>query len=198
MAITKAVEALDVWAEIAQNAIREGAIGDLSPNYHSQLHLDLALTSEVAHTGTEIIVQIASAAADDEFWTDLVKFISITGTPAAETITNNPLAAAGTSITVASTTGLITDAKLLFLEDATLANSELVYQTAHVVDTSITILDGVKREHANTAVLYSLAQTYVIELPMSANRVRVLYNNKYDANGATVATRARISKVTAI
>ena len=197
MAVTKGSEAVDAWAEIAQNAIREGATKDLDPNYVSTIHIDIALTSETAHTGTQIIIQISTSDADDEFWQDFDEVIGPTGTANKEDITNNPLAAAATTITVASTTGYTTTG-WRFLEDATLANSELVWENGYTTDTNITIQDGVKREHANTADLYNIAKTYPVLLPMTARRARVLYNNKYDADGATVATRTRLTKVTAV
>jgi len=198
MALTIAEEVVDVWAEVAQDAFREGATIDISPNYGTILHIDVALGTETAHTGTEVLVQVSSSTADDEFWTTLKAFVALVGTAATEAITNNPLAASGTSITVASTTGYATNGTMLFLEDATFANSELVYQSDFVTDTSITILDGVKREHANTAVLFNLAETFAIELPLSTLRSRVIYNNAYDPDGSTVATRTRLVKTTAL
>lgn len=198
MALTISEETVDAWAEVAQDAFREGATKDISPNYGTILHIDVALGTETAHTGTEVLVQVSSSTADDEFWTTLKSFVVLVGTAALEAITNNPLAVGGTSITVASTTGFATNGTLLFLEDATFANSELVYQSDFVTNTSITILDGVKREHANTAVLFNLAETFAIELPLSTLRCRVVYNNAYDPDGSTVATRTRLVKTTAL
>jgi hypothetical protein len=203
MALTKAVEAVDAWQEIAQDTVTEGTIVDLTSNYDSILHIDLAITTETAHTGTEILVQVSSAAADDEFWSTLKSFVSLIGTANSESITNDPLNAgegdAPDPITVASTTGYATNGTWLFLEDATIANSELVYQVDFVTDTSITVLNGVKRTHQNTADLYNLAIPHrPIQLPMSANRVRVVYNNTFDPDGSTVAIRSRLAKVTAI
>lgn len=198
MALTKAVAAVDACQEIAQNTVLEGAIVDVSACYSAALHIDFALSNATAHTGTRIKVQVSSATSGDEDWQDLYDFISITGTTDLEAITNNPLSAGGTSITVASTTGYTVNGSWRFLEDATFANSEWVFQTAYVTNTSITILDGVTREHANTAVLNSIADRYVVSLPDWANRVRIVYDNTYDSDGATVAVRARISKLTGV
>lgn len=196
--ITKSGAAIDAWAEVLQNAIREGAIFDVSGNYGHGVHIDLALTSEVAHTGSEIIIQISSSSGDDEFWSDFLKFIGPTGTANAENITDNPLAAASTTIAVASTTGYATKAAWRFIEDATIANSELIWQTGYTTDTNITILDGTKRSHVLNTPMYNIAGTYYVRLPEEAQRVRVIINNTYDPDGATLATRTRLSRITAI
>ncbi len=199
MALTKAVAAVDACQEIAQNAILEGTTVDVSGCYSAALHIDFAMSSAVAHTGTKIRVQVSSNTSGDEDWEDLYDFVSITGTDNTENITNNPLAAAGTSITVADTTGYTVNGSWRFLEDVgTFANSEWVYQTAYVTNTSITILDGVTRQHNQNSVLHSIADNYVVDLPDWANRVRIIYDNTYSPTGATVAVRARISKVTAV
>jgi len=199
MALVKSIEAVDAWQEIAQDTVLEGTIVDVSPNYDTMVHIDLAITTTTAHTGTEILVQISSAASSDEFWTTLPPFVSLIGTANSESITNNPLTAGSTVITVADTTGYATNGTLLFLEDATIANSELVYQNDFVTNTSITVNNQTTREHANTAVLFNLAIAHSpIQLPFSTNRFRVLYNNTFDPDGSTVAIRTRLSKVTSV
>jgi len=112
------------------------------------------------------------------------------------------LTAGSTVITVASTTGYTlptgTDNGLRYIKDATIANSEIGLQTALTVNTNITILDGTTTEHANTAVLHNIVNSYAINIPDSANRVRVIYNNTKDAAGSTVDVRSRLSKITGI
>ena len=138
-------------------------------------------------------------ATGDEDWTDLYAWLSITGTGTVEVITNNPLAAAGQSITVASTTGYTVNGSWRFLEDvSTFANSEWVFQTAYVADTSIAILDGVAREHAVNSIMNNIADNYTYDILDWANRVRIIYDNTYDADGATVAVRSALSKLTGI
>ena len=198
MSITKSQAAVDAWADIAQNTVREGATVDVSGNYDHILHIDMALSNATAHTGTEIIVQISSSTSTDEFWTNLVKFVGPTGTANEEAIDDDPLLATSTTITISSTTGYTTNGNWRFIKDGTIANSELVWQNGYTTDTNITILDGTTREHAVSTNMYSIADTYVIQVPSAATRVRVVYNNTYDADGATVATRCRISKVTAL
>lgn len=197
MALTKAVAAVDATQEIAQNTVLEGATVDVSACYEAMLHIWFALSNATAHTGTKIKIQVSANTSGDEDWTDYLEFVSITGTTNLELITNNPLAAAGTSITVASTTGYVPG--WVFLEDvSTFANSEWVYVTVVTTNTSLTILDGVTREHAQNSICNSVAAVYTITLPPSAVRCRIVYDNTYDADGATVAIKASISKVTGL
>jgi len=205
MALTMAGAALDAWALIAQNAVREGAIVTCSDSYQTILHVDVALGNTTAHTGTRIIVECSSAAADDEFWTARQDFTALVGTANTEVVLDDPLAAAAVQIHVADLTGfaVATGGSLLaFLLDNTVANSELIRITSTSVEVGndhINILDGVKREHAvTTTVLSNIAATYAIELPLGTLRGRVIIDNLYDADGATVYSRTRVSKVTAL
>jgi hypothetical protein len=205
MALTQAGSALDAWALIAQNAVREGAVVDLSDSHQSILHIDVALGNTTAHTGTRIIVQTASAAADDEFWTERHDFVALVGTANTEVVLDDPLAALAVQIHVADLTGftVATGGTLLaFLLDNTVADSELIRITSTSVEGAndhINILDGVKRAHAvTTSVLSNIASTFAVELPLGTLRARVIIDNLYDADGATVYSRTRVTKVTAM
>ena len=204
MALTITGSEVDAWALNATNTVRIGTTVDCSDSYQSVLHIDMALgTHATAHIGTRVLVQCSSSAADNEFWTERQDFIALVGTADTEAITNNPLAAAATVITVASTTGYVpgdgdVPTLLCLLIDNTVANSELVRAVSHVDNTSITLMEGVKREHANTAVLTNVAKTYAIDLPLGTIRARVIYDNEYDTAGSGIYTRTRISKTTAL
>uniref|UniRef100_A0A6M3IMR2 Uncharacterized protein n=1 Tax=viral metagenome TaxID=1070528 RepID=A0A6M3IMR2_9ZZZZ len=200
MALTKSVAAVDEWANVAQNAVREGATTDVSGCYEAALHIDIALTAAAAHTGTKIRVEVSSNTSGDEDWSRYMEFIGPTGTPNTEPITNNPLAAASTTATCVSTTGLYDDdeTRLIYIKDSTIANSELVLLVSHVADTSVTWQDGTTNEHAQNTAMWDIAKSYVIDLPMWANRVRTIYDNTYDSDGAACDTKCRISKVTAV
>jgi len=205
MALTITPTAVDAWALTAQNAVREGTVMNLSDSFASMVFIDIALGDTTAHTGTRVLLQVSSAAADDEFWTDLVEFVAVEGTANTEVVLNNPLAAAGAQVEVAELTGftVATGGILLaFMLDNTVANSELV----HIVSTSveggndlINIQDGVKREHAvTTTVLSNIAESRAIALPSGVLRARVLYDNLYDANGAAIYTRTRVVETTSV
>ncbi len=63
---------------------------------------------------------------------------------------------------------------------------------------TITVLDGITNAKTTDSQAFSIADNYVVELPMSTYRARVVYDNTFDSNGATVHTRTSISKVTSI
>lgn len=131
---TEATEPL-AWYEIAGNAgddtmFKETGSIDVSACWQATLHIDCALSSTTAHTGTEIIVQIGSEASVDGSWTDLVRFIGPTGTavslafaatePAGETVIALANPTAGNMDNVG---------KFKFVENTVVADCEIVFQT---------------------------------------------------------------------
>ena len=210
MAITKSVAAVDEWAEVAQNTVREGATTDISGCYSVILYIDCCLSSATAHTGTEIIIEISSNTSGDEDWSILTRFIGPIGT--AHKVDLGAGEAAGQtvlSVTNPVTNNLDHNGKFIFIEHTgTVADCEIVYQTTNSGDAgdTITILDGLTNAQTAAASDFydidhatnSAVGIYAINIPFAANRVRVVYNNTYDDNGSTVHTKCRISKVTAI
>lgn len=200
MPLTKSSAELDAPAEVAQNAVREGTTLDVSDSYDTTLAIYTALCNTTAHTGTRVRVQVSHNASGDEDWSPLTEFIACVGTANSEVITNNPATAGTTVFTVADTTGYTADGILnVFLEDvSTFANSEWLLMVSHVSNTSITMQDGSTREHAQNSIFYNVAQVNFISVPFGVQRVRVIYDNTYDSDGATVATRCVRTKVTAV
>jgi hypothetical protein len=194
---TKAVEAVTDWTAVAQNTVVASAIVDCLLHEASHLAIQAFLDTETAHTGTEFIVQVSSNTTGDEDWCEWTRFVGLIATANKEDITNNPLAAAGTSITVGSTTGY-TVGLLFAIKDATLVNSELCIATVITTNTSITILDGVTNEHANTADLYNTALTQIVMLGPSVMRARVVVSNSYDSDGSSMVYKLRCNKVTSL
>jgi len=210
MALTKSTTEIDEWAEVAQNSTRLGTAHDVSGCYAATLHVDCALSSATAHTGTEITVQIGTDTGDaNDNWSTLCQWIGPTGTPVTANIAGSEAADQTVlSVTNPATQNVDNDGKFKFIEDTgSAANSEIVFQTANSGDSSdtITILDGLAHAKDASDDLWDIDSAtdevvgqYQIEIPMPADRVRVLINNMYDADGATCHTRTRITKVTAI
>ena len=196
MAITKAVEAVQDWTAVAQNTVAESATLDCSGHYGTILNLQAFLDTVTAHTGTRFIIQVSSNTSGDEDWQDYTEFVGLVGTAAKDDVENDPLAAAATSITLTghAYTAL---AKWIAIEDATLVNSELVFEVAQSVN-AITLLDGPTNEHANTADTYNVALSQNILIDASVYRVRVLVDNTYDTDGSTLNYKVRATKITAI
>ena len=197
MAKTQADAALDATQELAQNVITEGATADVSTYFEGMLSIWYALSNATAHTGTKILVQWSPDSSGDEDWHDLRSLVVGVGTTNLEVITNAPAAAGETVFTCASTIGY-TVGTWVFLEDvSTFANSEWLYLTGVSSNTSVTSIDGSTREHAVSSILNSVAGcVQPIPIPSEAARVRVIYDNTYDADGATVAVKSQIGYAT--
>ena len=197
---SKTTTAVDACAEVAQNAVREGALIDMSTIFEAALHIDLALCTETAHTGSRVIVQTSGNSEGDEDWTDLWDVVYLIGTAVAEAITNNPAAAGTTVFTIADEVGYVANGVLdVFLEDTVFANSEWMKLVSAVVDTSLTVLDGSKREHAQTSsIFYNKAKRIIVPLGNDVYRARVIYDNTYDPDGSTIACQSRVVKVTGV
>jgi len=183
---SKNITVIQDWTAVAQNTVAKSSEIDLTKKDGGLLSIQAALDTATAHTGTRFIPQISFSASGNEDWVNLTEFVGLIGTANSEAITNNPLAAGGVTITCASTTGYTTLAQRVFIEDATLINSEIVIQNAVTTDTSIGLLDGVTNAHANTAVLYNVALLQVVSIPEGALRLRLIVDNSYDADGSTL------------
>ncbi len=210
MAPTKTTAGIDAWASVAQAGFREGVNTDVSDAYEATLHIDCALATTTAHTGTEMIVQIGTDTGDgDENWSTLVRFIGVTGT-AISTIfaATEPAAETTIAITDPATNNQDNDKKFKFVENTVDADSEIVYQVSNTGDggDTVTIQDGLAFEQdITTSIMYDIDHAtaeaismHQIALPNTADRVRVLYNNNYDPDGSVVFTRTRITKTTGL
>jgi len=198
VAITKSNEAtLTDWTAVAQNAVGESGELVLSDAYWADLMIQAFLDGETAHTGTRFVVQASFADSGDEDWADLFEFVGlIDASPLSEALTNDPLEAAGTTITMAATADFVNGAWHA-IEESTLANSELFWQVAVTTNTSVTTKDGVTNEHAKNTVCYTQALSRTFRIDGAYSRARVLVDNTYDADGCTLDYKVRYSKVTA-
>lgn len=208
MALTKAVETVDAWAEVTAGTLREGATVDVTPNYETTLHIDVSLAEATAETaGSTIIVQGSSNSTGDTDWSPIASFGGPTGT-AISTAMGGTEAAGQTVLTVTDpvTANLNHHGKLLFIEHTTPANSEIVYSVSDSADAgdTITIQDGLTNEQtAAASVIWSIDGTasavaqYIVSIPQSVNRIRVIYDNIL-ATGANIFSRCRITKTTAV
>jgi len=198
MALTKAVEQVQDWTQVAQNAVGESAILDCSGHYGTMLCIQAALDTTTAHAaGTDFIVQVSSNTSGDEDWHDLLLFNELNGTAATDLVEDNPLAATATSIafTGHSLTAL---GKWLFLKDGSaIADSELVFQVGQSAN-AVVVLDGTTNAHAQNTPIFNIAFSRTYILPPEAVRCRLLVNNTKVAAGSTVCYKVRDTKITAV
>ncbi len=210
MALTKVTGAIDVWAEIAQGALREGANINVSNNYETTLHIDIALSSTTLHGGTEIIVQTGTDTGDlDDNWSTLVRFIGVIGTAISTPfLATEPIGEKTIGIDNPATNNQDNDMKFKFIENVAPADSEIVFQTANSGDggDTVTIQDGLTHEQdITTSIMYDIddavleaVSMHQISIPITADRYRVFYNNNFSPGGSTVFTRCRETKVIAV
>lgn len=197
MALTKAAEAITDWTAVAQNTIGESGTLDISGHYATSLHIQAALDTTTIHTGTRFIVQVSNNAAGDEDWQNYTEFVALIGTAATDLIEDNPLNAASTVIALTGH-ALTVLGKWLFIEDGTLANSELIFESAQGVN-SITCIDGTTNQHAQTTAIFNIAISKIVSVSIEGGlRARVLVDNTYDADGSTLNYKLRAVKITAL
>lgn len=202
MALTKgALTTLDAWAVTANAAVRLGTTLDISSAYQCSLFIKAALGEAVASTGQpELIVQVAGAsspAKDD--WTNYARFVGPVGTPVTPLAVGATEPAGETSIacTNPATANIDNDGKFKFIKHTTLANSEIIFQTANSGDggDTITILDGLAHEQTAAASTIMdiddarnevVAQWTITINCLALDAVRVVYNADYDTDGPDV------------
>ncbi len=204
MALTKGSQTtLDEWALTANTAIRLGTELDVSLSYQVTLIVKAVLGEATASTGQpEIIIQTTGEATPaTEDWTNYTRFVGPIGTPVTPLALDATEPAGETSIacTNPATANIDNDGKFKFIKNTTVANSEIVFQTANSGDggDTITILDGLANEQTAAASVIMdiddarnevVAQWTLTIDCLSLSRIRIIYNADYDTNGPDVYT----------
>jgi len=202
MALTKGSQTtLDEWAVTAKTAIRLGTELDVSAAYGCTLNIKAALGEAVASTGQpEVIIQVtgeATPAKDD--WTNFMRLVGPVGTPVLLSLAADELAADTViAITDPVLNNMDNDGKFKFiLNTVTVADSEVVFQTANSGDAgdTITILDGLANAQTaagsdildiDNARVEVVAQWTLNIDCTSLSRIRLIYNADYDTDGPNV------------
>jgi hypothetical protein len=124
------------WTSVALGAMQESAEIDLTNIMGPLLHIDLALTGTTAHLGTEVRVQIRKEATVEE-WTDWCRVVRLSGKTAIKNDIASEAASGQKVIATANPVAGNLDhvARNIFILDATVAQCEIVYQTAFGADT---------------------------------------------------------------
>ena len=194
---------LDEWALTANAAIRLGAELDVSSAYQCKLYIKAVLGEAVASTGQpKIIIQStgeSSPAKDD--WTVELPLIGPQGTPITPLALDDTEPADDTVIACTNpvTAGIDNDGKFKFIKNTTVANSEVIFQTANSGDAgdTITLLDGLANEQtAATSVIMDIddpdlevvAQWAITIDCLTISRIRVIYDADHDTDGPDVYT----------
>lgn len=155
------------------------------------LRLDLfhAFNEAAANTNPASFIVETSQDASGNEWFEALRFKVFDGTPASEVLTATE-GAGETVIAVASTTGFVAD-DVVYLRDATLENSEWARVQEISLNTSITLVEGLEREHvATTTTIFGSAQRFTATIDVrGAERLRVVYLHE-GATGANTHIKA--------
>jgi hypothetical protein len=182
---------LNDWTAISQNTIVASVVMDMSEKSKYTMNIHAALDATDAHTGTRFIVQTSSVKEGNEDWYPHADFVALIGTAATDLIEDNPLAAGSTAIALTGH-ALTVEGILLFIEDATLVNSEIVLEASQTVN-EVVILDGTENAHVLNTAIFNVAMSQKVDLPSNAMRARLVVDNTYDDNGSTLNCRVNVS-----
>ena len=200
LTVTKAVEAVTDWTQVAQNTVAQSAILSCVGHSATLLHIQAALDTTTAHAaGTRFAIQVSSNTTGNEDWQDYTEFIGCAGTALTDVIENNPLATGATSLTLTSVAaGLVVRGKWLFIKDGTIADSEMGIVASSSAN-ALVLLEGTTNQHAlNTPVYGVTTMTKVILIDKSVYRLRLIVDNTIVAAGSTICYKLRATKVTSL
>jgi len=187
----KADIVLNDWTAIAQNTIVVSNVVDMSEKSKYTMNIQAALDSTTAHTGTRFIVETSPVKTGNEDWYPHADFVALIGTAATDLIEDNPLAAGSTAIALTAH-ALTVEGIQLFIEDATLANSEVVREASQTVN-EVVILNGTEYAHVVSTAIFNVVMSQSVKLPSEAMRARLVADNTNDDNGSTLNCRVNVS-----
>jgi hypothetical protein len=199
---------LNDWASVANGEVVETTELDNSSVVVSSATLSMAVeTVGILEEcdGSRVVVQVSSGSSGDEDWSDLTEFympvtyaysVCDKNDPVDRELLDNNEAASATVIEIGDTTnGLYSrdETRWAIITDDTIANSEMIYIISHVVDTSITLLDGLTNAHDNSNdYVTEIGQTRTIYIPTVYKRARIIYDSTFDEDNGGVDTMVRI------
>ena len=184
------------WTAVAQNTIAKSAELDTKGMRSSIMHIQAALDTTTAHTGTQFIVQGSGSVTGNADWHTIAPFVALIGTAATDAIEDDPLASGSTAIALTGH-GLTVLSKWLFIKDGTLINSELIFESAQSAN-EVVVLDGTENAHVVTTPIWNVAMEQIVVLPFAIKRARLVVDNTYDVDGSTLNYKVRVSKATGV
>lgn len=187
----KITTALNDWTAVAQNALVHSGELVVAGVKKAQMQIQAALDTTTAHTGTRFIPQASNQITGDEDWYPITEFVALIGTAATDLIEDDPLAAGSTDIALTGH-ALTAEGVLLFIEDATLADSEIGMEASQSAN-EVVLLDGTTNAHAVNTAIFNVAMMQVVAIPSEAKRARLVIDNTYDDSGSTLNYRADIT-----
>lgn len=168
-----------------------GASQYISPPYDMRTKFGGLLTVRIGRqqiaaltVGYKVRVEVGGAAAADGNWTTLAPFQTAIAAGYGFAITNNPCPIGTTVLTTIVTTSIAVGNYLLLL-NPTPANCEFARVKAVVVNTSVTLEEGISKSQVGSTG-YNSAESFVCQIPDSVAYVRLVVDNLGNATQALV------------
>jgi hypothetical protein len=199
MALGKTFQATDLIAlqAINANATLVGTPVDVSNKYSVMFHIDwAAVAATVITDGTELRIEAAGRLPiggvlnpDNTIWTPILSVVSGAATAASHNTPNptNP----GTTVIAQNPTADFTVGNFIFIQNATILNSEFCRVVAVTLNTSITVQDPVSYQQ-NAQPIWNRAERYAMRVDLDTIKwIRgVVFNNRVATNRNVVARMA--------
>jgi predicted nucleic acid-binding Zn ribbon protein len=199
--ITKTVSLVDTWAIVGTNSTLVGANATVNSNYQTVLTIDTALVTTTATTnGCRIIVMGAANTTTDNNWYPIATFNVLAGVTAVANTTWSNNNAGNTSLLLNTTTGFMYKGMPFYINDSTLANSEIRYVANYTAASAVILDSPLVNTHNAGAIAYggNSTSSQVVAIPDGTYRIRVFYDNAQDAAGSAIAVRSSTSQMTGI
>jgi hypothetical protein len=197
---TKTDAQINNWTAVgADTSVESSAIAN-TDNLGKLVLIDAASTSTNAVTAGEellVIVWIKSGATD-EFWHVLTQFkhSGTTANTQALAAASGPSQANPDRVELASTTNFAAQGAVYFLNDNTLASSEIVCCLDVATNDYMQAIDALVRDHDTSDAMYDQVSQWVVRLPPECQAARVTFHNRDD--DATYAVRVRTAEISEI
>jgi len=160
--------------QLSSNSVVVGTAQDVSTKLAATVFIHFALVDAggVLLDGVEFRIEASAKSSGNDQWFPLVAFKTYTAAPEAEAVSGT-VSAAATTIAVSSTTNLSVG-NIIFIKNATIANSEWARISGVTTNASITVIDGLTNAQTGSTI-YNLAEMYTAQLDLTAiGRIRLV------------------------
>ncbi len=191
---TKVIQTqLLAWTDIATANQQISAAFDVSTKFAAQVFIHLARKTGTGFTSgwPNARVEASGKSSGNDAWYPVAQVQMAVGASIANTTTNGSISAAASTFVVTANTNMAAG-DLLFLEDTSTANYEIV-RIKSLSGTTITPEENVTFAHATGKIVTDQAEVYALDIDCRAiTRLRVVIDNAN--SGQTIA--AEVSLIT--
>ena len=181
------------WVAVLDENLTKSVHMDLTDAYSASLALYLAPTEAVASSGATIRIEVCYATTG--IWTPYQSFTSQSFTPKTDAISTGGVSATDTDIGLDDANFSVGDYALIY-ESTYIAGSEIIQLISDGTAYVFNLADQIIASHAATIPVFEVKNQWVIELPDSANWVRVIVDNL--TGGCNMLLKSHIMKIQSV